>query len=92
MYILNVHLYYMNVINATTLRNNFASALKEVNKKGHFLLVSKKGKITSALVDIDFFEDLLESVNKQYLASIKNARKEVENGDVFTLKEAFGEI
>ncbi|KKR25700.1 MAG: hypothetical protein UT57_C0058G0004 [Microgenomates group bacterium GW2011_GWC1_39_7] len=49
----------MNIINTTVLRNNLADALSEVAKKKDFLLVAKKGKITSAIVNIDLFEDLL---------------------------------
>lgn len=74
------------------LRNNLADALKEVTKKKDYLLVSKQGKITSALVNIDLFEDLLALVNKKYVESIKKARKEYQSGDIFTHDEVFGNI
>jgi len=82
----------MNVVNATVLRNNLSDALKEVSGKKDYLLVAKKGKITSALVNIDLFEDLLALSNKDYLKSIKNAREEYKKGDVFSHEQAFGEV
>jgi len=82
----------MNVINTTVLRNSLADAIKEVAKKKDYLLVAKRGKITSALVDIELFEDLLALSSKKYLASIKKAREEYEKGDIFTHQEVFGEI
>ena len=50
----------MNVINSTVLRSNLSDSLKEIETKKGFLLVAKRGKITSALVNLDLFEDLLE--------------------------------
>lgn len=82
----------MNTVNATVLRNNLADALKEVGKKKNYLLVARSGKITSALVNIDLFEDLMALSNKKYLASIKKARKEYERGDVLTHSDVFGEL
>ena len=77
-YILNVQLNCMNIITTTLLRNNLADTLKEVSGKKDYLLVAKKGKITSALVNIDLFEDLIALVNKPYVESIKKARSEYE--------------
>ena len=82
----------MNVINTTVLRNNLASALEEVQKKSKYLLIARKKKITSAIINIDLFEDLLSLANKKYVNSIKKARKEFERGEFFTFDEVFGEI
>ncbi|MCH7730305.1 type II toxin-antitoxin system Phd/YefM family antitoxin [Patescibacteria group bacterium] len=82
----------MNIVNATVLRNNLADVIKEITKKKDYLLVARRGKITSALVDIELFEDLLALSNKKYLASIKKARKEYEKGDIFTHQEVFGQV
>ena len=81
----------MNVVNITVLRNNLADSLKQVAKKD-YLLIAKKGKITSALVNIDLFEDLLALSNKKYLESIKKAREEYKKGDIFTHDQVFGEL
>ncbi|MBU3935187.1 type II toxin-antitoxin system Phd/YefM family antitoxin [Patescibacteria group bacterium] len=80
----------MDTITTTTLRNNLADAIDEVTKK-NYLLVAKRGKITSALVNIDLFEDLVALSNKKYLASIKRAREEYKKGDIFTHQQVFGE-
>jgi len=81
----------MDIITTTTLRNNLADALAETAKK-KYLLVAKKGKITSALVNIDLFEDLLALVNKKYLATIQKAREEYQKGEIFTHEQVFGEV
>lgn len=82
----------MNIINTTVLRNNLADALSQVANNKNYLLVAKKGKITSAIVNIDLFEDLLALINKKYVNSIKRARKEYKNGNFFTHKQVFGDI
>ncbi len=82
----------MNIINSTVLRNNFSDALNEINRNKDFLLVAKKGKITSALVNIDLFEDLLALSNKDYLMSIKEARADYKKGNIFSHGQVFGEI
>ena len=82
----------MTIISSTVLRNNLADSLSQVNKKKDYLLVSNKGKITSALVNIDLFEDLMALANKNYLKSIKKAREEYKNRDIFTHEQIFGEV
>lgn len=82
----------MNIVTTTILRNNLADTLKEVSGKKDYLLVAKKGRITSALVNIDLFEDLLALVNKTYVASIKKARKEYKMKEYFTHDQVFGNI
>lgn len=82
---------YMNVVTTTILRNNLADAINEVRKRD-YLLVAKRGNITSALVNIDLFEDLIALTNKKYLKSIKKAREEYEKGDVLTHEQVFGKL
>lgn len=82
----------MNIVSTTTLRNNLSDAVKKVSKKKDYLLVSKKGKITSALVDIDLFEDLLDAANKEFMSSVKKARAEYEKGDFLTHDQVFGDL
>ena len=82
----------MNIVSSTILRNNLADTIDEVSKKKDYLLVSRKGKIDSALVNIGLFEDLLALANKKYLKSIQKARSEYERGKFLTHEQAFGEI
>ena len=81
----------MNIVTITTLRNNLADSIAQA-AKNDYLLVAKRGKIKSALVDINLFEDLLALGNKKYLASIKKAREEYKKGQVFTHEQVFGEV
>ena len=82
----------MNIVSATILRNHLADALKEVSNKKDFLLVAKKGEISSALVNIDLFEELLSLTDTEYLESIKKARKEYKNGSVLSHDQVFGKL
>lgn len=82
----------MNVVTSTILRNNLSDVLKKIASKKEYLLVAKKNKITSAIVNIDLFEDLLDLADKKYIASIKKAREEYAKGHIVTHEEAFGEV
>ena len=82
----------MNVITTTVLRNNLADSLKEIAGKKDYFLVASKGKINSALVNIDLFEDLLALVNKEYLKNIQKARREYKAGAFFSHKQVFGDL
>lgn len=80
------------VVSSTTLRNNLAEAIDHVSRKAGYLLVTRKGKVASALVNVDLFEDLLALKSQKYVASIKQARAEVKRGEVFSHKDVFGEL
>jgi len=82
----------MNIITTTVLRNNLADSLKEISGKKDYLLVAHKGKLSSALVNIDLFEDLLALTNKDYKKSIQNARKEYKTGALFSHDQVFGDV
>lgn len=88
MYGYNVH---MNIVNSTNLRNNLADALSMV-KRGKYLLISQKGVIKKAIVDVEELEDLLSLHDKEYLESIKRAREDVKANRVYTFDEVFGNI
>jgi prevent-host-death family protein len=81
----------MNIVSSTKLRSNLAEALKMV-KKGKYLLVTQKGKISKAIIDIDDLEDLLELGDKKYLASVKESREQYKRGEYYTMEEVFGNI
>jgi len=79
------------IISTTRLRDNLADALKKVAKED-FVLVTHRGKVKSAIVDIDYLEDLLLANNKEYLKSIKRAREDIKEGKVYTFDEVFDNI
>lgn len=76
----------MNIIDSTTLRKHLSDVIKE-NKD--YLLVSKRGEVKSALLNIDFFEELLTL--KEYLESIKKAKEDHKEGRTLTHEEVSGE-
>lgn len=82
----------IQTVPATTLRNNLADILEEIAKKRNYLLVTKKGNPVSALVNLDFFEDLLALTSSKYLKSIKEAREQYKKGEVYTHEEVFGKL
>ena len=82
----------MNTVATTTLRNNLAVTMDALSKDMEYMLVSSRGKIISALVNIDLFEDFMASRNQKYKDDIKKSREEAKKGHVYTMEEAFGEI
>lgn len=82
----------IQTVPVTTLRNNLADTLEEVAKKHKYLLVTKRGSPISALVNLDFFEDLLALTSPKYLESIKEAREQYKQGETYTHEEVFGKL
>lgn len=91
MYISDVQSRCMNVIAATTLRNNLSDTLNVVEQQ-EYLLIARGKKIAHALVSIDFLEDLLALKNKKYLASIKQARKDYQTRNTLSHTQVFGDL
>lgn len=78
---------------ATTLRNHLSDVIKEVNrKKKKFLLITNKGRPVSAIVNLDYFEDLLALASPNYIKSIQEAREDYKQGRVYTHQEVFGDL
>lgn len=79
------------IVTTTTLRDNLADVIKESDKEKYFL-ITKKGRPVSAIVELNFFEDLLALSSPKYLKSIKEARENYKKGQVFGHEEVFGAI
>jgi len=93
MYRWNVYTHAMiKTINTTNLRNNLKEATTYVRESKKPLIITERGVPTSVLVDIDEYEDYLESRNKEYVASVKKSREQIKKGEVFTIDEVFGSI
>ena len=73
------------------MRANLADTIDALKSKDYFL-VAKNGAISSALVNIDFLEDLLALKHQDYLSSIRQSRKEYQEGKTFTHEQVFGEL
>ena len=76
-------------IDATDMRKNLSDALDAVAKSQDILLVKRRGKVESALIDVDMLEDLLAASNPEYLKSIATARA---SKDWYTPEEVFGDL
>ncbi len=78
-------------IKSTTLRDNLSDTLDSMVKE-RLLIITKRNRPMSALVDLDFLEDLLASTNKNYLASIRQARADAKAGRVLSHADVFGDL
>lgn len=78
-------------VKATVLRDHLSDALAEVGRSD-YLLVTKRGRPVSALVNIDFFEDLLALAGTEYAQSIKEARADYDAGRTVSHDDVFGEL
>lgn len=79
-------------VRATVLRDHFSDVLKEISAGEKFLIVTKKGRPVTALVNLDFFEDLLAAASPEYVESIREARADYKAGKVFEHEDVFGEL
>ncbi len=79
-------------IPATTLRHHLADALKAVAASRKFMVITKKNKPVSAIVDIDFFEDLLAAAGPEYVRSIREARQDYKKGRTLSHDQVFGKL
>jgi len=82
----------MNIVTSTILRNNLADTLDLVENKKDFVLISSRGKIKSAIINIDMLEDLLALANPKYKKDIEDAQKNIKNGEVYPFEEIFGKM
>ncbi|MBI4677534.1 MAG: type II toxin-antitoxin system Phd/YefM family antitoxin [Elusimicrobia bacterium] len=80
------------LIAATTLRNHLSDALKAVIGSKKLLLITRKNKPVSAIMDIDFLEDLLAAASPEYVKSVREAREDYKNGRVFSHAQVFGDL
>lgn len=79
-------------IETTKLRSNLAAAIREVNERNDFLVVTKKGEPVAGIIDLDTLEDLEASRSKAFIKSIKEARSQIKRGEFYTHEEVFGDI
>jgi len=77
-------------ITSSNLRSNLFDVLDSIESNEKYLLITRDKKPVSALVNLDYFEDLLALKSKKYLDDIKEARQHYKNGEVATFEEVFG--
>ena len=79
-------------VTVSTLRQNLADALKTVETSEDYMIITKRGKVVSALVNPGLFEDFLALSSPRYLKSIQKAREDYKKGRVFSHEEIFGKV
>lgn len=77
---------------STILRDHLADVIEEIRKKEKYFLITKKGRPISAIVNLDFFEDLLALSSPKYLKSVKEAREDYKKGHLVSHQEVFGAL
>ena len=82
----------VKVVSSTKSRNNIASILDAVDRDHPICIIARRGKEEHAIVNLDKLEDLLAANDPKYLEEIAAARKQVADGEVFALKDVFGNI
>ena len=80
------------LLTTTTFRNHLADVIDEVNEKEDYVLVTERGEPRAALVNIDFFEDLLAANSPDFIKSIEEAREDFKAGRVYTHEQVFGDL
>ncbi len=82
----------IKTINATKLRNNFKESMLHVKNTKSPLVITERDIPTAVLIDIDEYEDMLSTKDKEFLVSIKKARLEYIQGNVFNMQDVFADV
>lgn len=82
----------IKTIQATKLRANFKDALGHVKETKQPLIITERGVPTSALIDIDEFEDYLMMQDKEFMKGMAESIKQKKKGEVYSLEEVFSDV
>ncbi len=77
------------VIDSSNVRKDLSAVLDMIKNDKEIVLVKRHGKVESAMINIDEFEDMLAAQDPKYLKSIADARKSKE---WYTPEEVFGDL
>lgn len=56
------------------------------------LVITERDIPTDVLIDIDEYEDMLSTKDKEFLVSIKKARLDYTQGNVFNMQDVFADV
>jgi len=76
------------VVKTKDLRSSYADIAKKVRGGKNLAIITKRGHPDLALVDLDYLEDLLESQDKNFQKSLRQAALE----KAYSLDEVFADI
>jgi antitoxin YefM len=84
----------MQAITYEYARNNFDRVFNMISTQNDGLIIVKEDK-NYVLMDKDMLDSVMETIDiskdKEFVLSLKKAKKEIEKGESFTFKEVFGE-
>ncbi|MCR4277685.1 MAG: type II toxin-antitoxin system Phd/YefM family antitoxin [Candidatus Berkelbacteria bacterium] len=73
------------VVKSTELRTSYAEIALAVRGGKNVAVITKRGRPDLALVDLDYLEDLIESHDKEFQKSLRQAAQE----KTYSLEEVF---
>ena len=76
------------VVKTKELRSSYADIAKKVRGGKNVAIITKRGRPDLALVDLDYLEDLLESQDKNFQKSLRQAALE----KTYSLDEVLADI
>jgi len=76
------------VVKTKDLRSSYADIAKKVRGGKNLAIITKRGRPDLALVDLDYLEDLLESQDKNFQKSLRQAALE----KTYSLDEVLADI
>ena len=69
----------LKTITSSTLRDNLSDTLDEVgDKSGQVLLIQRHGETDAALINLDLLESVLDSLDRDLLAELTTARRQIK--------------
>ena len=84
------------IIGALEARRNFGRLLQEASNKERRFIVERSGKPMAVIIGIEEWENIVETLaeltDSDYLDSIREARREIQSGDVVSLEELWAEV
>ncbi len=86
-------------ISATEASNHFGAMMDEAARGRSLFIVTRMGRPQAVVIGVDQYRELMEKIetaqelhDKEYLAGIAEARKDIELGRTLTLEELDEEI
>lgn len=77
--------------NMASLRSHLADALEQA-AGGDIVLVKRRGKRDTALIDSELLEDFLAATNPRVIKKVAQARKDITTGKIVAFEDVLHDI
>lgn len=77
--------------NVANLRSHLADALEQA-AGGDIVLVKRRGKRDTALIDSELLEDFLAATNPRVIKKVAQARKDITTGKIVAFEDVLQDI